>query len=698
MENFNLNWQFYIGDITKEDIQKYDLVNLPHTNKFLPLQYFSPLDYQFVSSYKKVFNLNKKENKRYILNFEGIMMKASLYVNNIFVNESLLGYLDFTNDITDYLVNGTNEILVVADSRESVNATPFGGLIDYMTFGGIYREASLVEKNNTYIKNVKATYLNNKLSIEVFTNSSNYQKVSILLNGIKYDFDRKDEYVIEELEKIKLWDIYEPNLYKITVMIDELDTYSFNFGFRTLEVKDNKLYLNNKMVNIIGLNRHQSYPHIGYAATKNMQYIDAKILKDLGINTVRTSHYPQSRHFLDACDELGLLVFEEIPGWQYLGNEEWKQTVIDNTREMILRDYNHPSIIIFGVRVNESGDCDELYQETNRIAHELDKTRFTGGVRCILNSKLYEDIYTFNDFLWEEGSPTKYQKDITGLDYEVPYLITEFLGHTYPTKKIDNEHRQQTQLLRHAEIQNSAIKGKMMGAIGWCAFDYNTHHQFGSGDKICYHGVMDIYRLPKLAASFYKGLKRREEEIVLEIPTIFAYGERNYGGVTPLYAFTNCDAVKVITTNGKEYTFEVCEEFDSLPNKVFVLHDMGGNWGNDWFSATVIGYINGKEAIRKEFLSDQLPVDLEVKLFDEVIPLNDATRIEVRMIDSVNNVLRFDNSILKIEVENGVLQCPNEVTLYGGEYAFYVRSNKIGTIKVKLTCQNYYKELFIEVK
>ena len=185
MENINLGWQFYIGDITSEEVSNFDVVNLPHTNKFLPLQYFDELDYQFVSSYKKTITVNKEEGKRYILNFEGIMMKATLYVNKKYVNESVLGYLDFRNDITEYLVDGDNEIVVVTDSRETVNATPFGGLIDYMTFGGIYREASFDIKNSTYITNVKATYLDNKLTVEVFTNNDLYQNIYITLDDKK---------------------------------------------------------------------------------------------------------------------------------------------------------------------------------------------------------------------------------------------------------------------------------------------------------------------------------------------------------------------------------------------------------------------------------------------------------------------------------------------------------------------------------
>ena len=89
-------------------------------------------------------------------------------------------------------------------------------------------------------------------------------------------------------------------------------------------------------------------------------------------NIVRTSHYPQSRHFLDACDEMGLLVLEEIPGWQHIGDEAWKLISIDNVSRMIRRDWNHPSIILWGVRINESLDDHDFYTRTNAVAHKLD--------------------------------------------------------------------------------------------------------------------------------------------------------------------------------------------------------------------------------------------------------------------------------------------------------------------------------------
>src|SRR6185369_12869453 len=138
----------------------------------------------------------------------------------------------------------------------------------------------------------------------------------------------------------------------------------------------------------------QTFPWVGQAMPSRAQRRDADILRNkLHCNIVRTSHYPQSRHVLDACDEMGLLVLEEIPGWQHIGDEAWKQIAIDNVRRMIRRDWNHPSIILWGVRINESRDDHDFYTRTNAVAHQLDTTRQTGGIRYFQESEFLEDVF-----------------------------------------------------------------------------------------------------------------------------------------------------------------------------------------------------------------------------------------------------------------------------------------------------------------
>ena len=157
----------------------------------------------------------------------------------------------------------------------------------------------------------------------------------------------------------------------------------------------------------------------------------------------RPSHYPQSRHFLDACDELGLMVLEEIPGWQHIGDASWKDLAVDNVRRMICCDWNHPSIILWGVRINESRDDHDFYTRTNALAHQLDPTRPTGGIRNFEKSELLEDAFTINDFGFPLRAPS-----------HPLYLNTEFVGHTYLTKTIDNKERLAEHTLRHARVHN----------------------------------------------------------------------------------------------------------------------------------------------------------------------------------------------------------------------------------------------------
>ena len=180
--------------------------------------------------------------------------------------------------------------------------------------------------------------------------------------------------------------------------------------------------MNGKVIKLRGLDRHQTFPFVGQAMPGRAQRRDAQILRNkLKCNIVRTSHYPQSRHFLDACDEIGLLVLEEIPGWQHIGDETWKLISIDNVRRMVRRDWNHPSIILWGVRINESKDDHDFYVRTNALSHQLDPTRQTGGIRYLYDSEFLEDVFTMNDFGWPLRAPNHPR-----------YLNTEFVGHTYP--------------------------------------------------------------------------------------------------------------------------------------------------------------------------------------------------------------------------------------------------------------------------
>lgn len=208
---------------------------------------------------------------------------------------------------------------------------------------------------------------------------------------------------LADIPGLSLWELDHPVLYDIEAVLSTAagtDTLSSTFGFRTAQFTTAGFFLNDRVVKIRGLNRHQSWPYTGYAMGRRAQERDAEILKyELKCNLVRTSHYPQSPWFLDHCDRIGLLVFEEIPGWQHIGGEEWQAESVCNVERMIRRDWNRPSIVIWGVRINESPDADDFYARTNEVARALDPTRQTGGVRCITDSEMLEDVYTMSDFV-----------------------------------------------------------------------------------------------------------------------------------------------------------------------------------------------------------------------------------------------------------------------------------------------------------
>lgn len=397
---------------------------------------------------------------------------------------------------------------------------------------------------------------------------------------------------------VKLWDVQKPTLYTLVSETmkngETTDRVETRIGFREVRFQKDGFYLNGKKIKLVGLNRHQSYPYVGYAMPASMQRYDADILKkELGINAVRTSHYPQSHHFIDRCDELGLLVFTEIPGWQHIGDEAWKEQAVVNTLEMVTQYRNHPSIILWGVRINESDDDDGFYRRTNAVAHELDPTRPTGGVRCNKKSSLLEDVYTYNDFVHDgtnEGCEPK--KSVTS-DMKKAYLISEYNGHMYPTKTFDSEEHRLEHALRHVRVLDSVWSHKdIAGAFGWCFFDYNTHGDFGSGDRICYHGVCDMYRNPKLPAYIYSVMQ--DEIPVLEVSSSMDIGEHPASNRGRVYLFTNADSVKFYK-NGvfiKEY-FHKDSEYQHIPRPPMEVTDYIGSQieQNENFSKKQAAYV-----------------------------------------------------------------------------------------------------------
>lgn len=563
-------------------------VRLPHTCKETPFHYFDESLYQMVSGYRRHLLIPKDwQGKRILLTFEGAAHDSTVFCNGKKVGEHHCGYTAFTVDLTDNILYGQDNLLCVRlDSRENLNVPPFGYVIDYMTYGGIYRDVRLEVKENVSLSDIfvhtaidfKSSPVTAQITSEItLTESAENMTIRqyympkstaaaqeswrlLCEQTVSTDVSCDKEFSLTAtITAPLLWDTEEANLYILKTQLYQdntlLDETETTFGIREAVFKKDGFYLNGKKLMIRGLNRHQSYPYVGYAMPESMQRLDADFLKkELGLNAVRTSHYPQSHYFLERCDELGLLVFTEFPGWQHIGDDAWKAQAVANAEDMIRQYRNHPSIILWGIRINESPDDDAFYEKTNAVAHKLDPSRPTGGVRAMKKSHLLEDVYTYNDFLHDGEMPSCDPKKKVTSDMEKPYLISEYNGHMYPTKAFDNEERRSEHAIRHANVLD-AVAGQpdIAGSFGWCMFDYNTHKDFGSGDRICYHGVMDMFRNPKLAANIYAC--EQEQTPVLEITSSMDIGEHPGCNRGNIYILSNADSVKMYKNDRfiKEY-------------------------------------------------------------------------------------------------------------------------------------------------
>lgn len=586
-------------------------VRLPHTCKETPFHYFDESLYQMVSGYRRHLLIPKDwQGKRILLTFEGAAHDSTVFCNGKKVGEHHCGYTAFTVDLTDNVLYGQDNLLCVRlDSRENLNVPPFGYVIDYMTYGGIYRDVRLEVKEKVSLSDIfvhtaidfRSSPVTAQITSEITLTESD-ENVTIrqyympkntaagqgswnLFCEQTVSADTTCDKVITLTAAITdplLWDTEEANLYILKTQLYQdntlLDETETTFGIREAVFKKDGFYLNGRKLRIRGLNRHQSFPYVGYAMPKSMQRLDADLLKkELGLNAVRTSHYPQSHYFLERCDELGLLVFTEFPGWQHIGDDAWKAQAVANAEDMIRQYRNHPSIILWGIRINESPDDDAFYEKTNAVAHKLDPSRPTGGVRAMKKSHLLEDVYTYNDFLHDGEMPGCDPKKKVTSDMEKPYLISEYNGHMYPTKAFDNEERRSEHAIRHANVLD-AVAGQpdIAGSFGWCMFDYNTHKDFGSGDRICYHGVMDMFRNPKLAANIYAC--EQEQTPVLEITSSMDIGEHPGCNRGNIYILSNADSVKMYKNDRfiKEYLPEM-SPYKHLKHGPILIDDFIGD-------------------------------------------------------------------------------------------------------------------------
>ena len=693
-------------------------VTLPHSSKVMPAQGFDEQDYQLLSTYRRRLALPASADQgRVVVEFGAVMTAATVYCNGCCLLQHLGGFVPFSVELTDALrFDGDDVLTVEVDSTERPDIPPFGGHLDYLTFGGVYRDVMLSLLPGTFLTDIFAKpvdVLTGKRRLEVSCaldtdNPSGRLEVPVEVRVEVLDGERvlatgaarvestawaegrsAGSVTLTGLQELRLWDLDDPALYTVVVRLVQdgqvVDETKLRTGLRDARFTDQGFQLNGHRVTLRGLNRHQIYPHVGAAMGARGQRRDALVLRsELGCNAVRTSHYPQDPSFLDACDELGLLVFEEMPGWQHIGDQAWQDLACRDVEAMVRRDRNHPSIILWGVRVNESFDSTDFYTRTNAIAHRLDGSRPTSGVRYFRESELLEDVFALNDF--QTGG-------LLHPPHHPRYLVSEYAGHMFPTKRYDNVQRVQEHALLHLRVLDGLHSDPAIaGGFGWCAFDYATHAEFGSGNRICYHGVADDWRVPKPAAAAYRSQRDPDTEVVLEPAFIWAAGDHSdYGGPGVGLILSNCD--RVLAFVDERVAAELVPDragYPHLPHPPFRFDQTSGiaPWRRSWGDLRLEGYLGDNLVATRTLSGRGLDQDLRVSTDDDVLVADgaDTTRLLIRVTDEYGNARPYTTGAVRIGVEGPLTLIGNDpAALVGGVAAVWLRAqNRPGTAVVRV--------------
>ncbi len=701
-------------------------VTLPHCAAGLGWQNWDPGQWQKVWIYRRSFHLPARlSGRRIFLRFSGVMNAATPVVNGHALPRHVGGYLPFEYEISGAVRPGLNVLAVAVDSRWA-NAPPEGSplgpkSIDYLEPGGLVRSVSLLAAPPTFIHNVFAkpvSVLDAGRRVQVIGTldaampaAQPLRLQAELLEGdrvlardsqtvrLSAPGSRQVALTLANLGNIKLWHVDAPHLYSLAVTLwaggKLLHTARNRIGLRDARFEVDGFFLNGGRLQIFGLNRHELYPYVGFAMPPRVLRRDAHILRrQFNCNFVRCSHYPQSEAFLDACDELGLMVWEELPGWQYLGDAAWRKLAVRDVADMVRRDRNHPAIVIWGVRINESANDPALYRLTRQTAKSLDDSRPTSGTMTRHSTQDWlQDVFAFDDYHKSARGGVGIRPPLEG----VPYLVTEAVGQfDYSSGKgFGSKYRraadaalQAQQGLRHAQAHDrGAAHPRCAGVIAWCAFDYAS--LMNAYNAVKCPGVADGFRIPKLGAAFYAAQARPEVQAIIEPSFYWDFGPETPAGPGTMAAiFSNCDHLEVYV-NGRLHA-KVKPDRDGFPNlkhpPFFVNLNVDGAGLPE---LRIDGYVGGRLALSRSFSSNRATDQLLLRADDHRLRADgcDSTRVAFQAADRHGAPRAFTGGSVTLTVSGpGLIVGENPFNLAenGGAGAVWIRTaeDKPGSIRV----------------
>lgn len=741
----NQNWLFG-GKFTADAIQPdfddraFSKVTLPHCVAKLSWQGWHPAQWQDVWIYRQHFSLPKEfRNRRVFLDFDGVMNTATPTINGQTLPTHAGGYLPFQYEITDKLKHDDNVLAVAIDSRwNSVppEGSPKGSpAVDYLEPGGIVRSVALRAVPQIFISDVFAKPVdvlgpNRRVEVTCTIDAAMAAPKPVQLWVFLMDGERRivgekrmlplDQPGISEvsvtltgLGDIKLWDVDNPKLYQVLAMLlpqssdsEQEHSYRTRIGFRETRFDVDGFFLNGKRFRLFGLDRHEIYPYVGFAMPSRVMRRDAEILRrEFNCNAVRCSHYPQTEAFLDACDELGIMVWQETPGWQFLGDAAWKDLVVRDVQNMVRRDRNHPSIIIWGVRVNESRNDAELYQRTTAAAKALDDSRPASGSmtpdsRKNWRKEWHEDVFAFDDYHVAPDGTVGIDAPLEG----VPYMLAEAVGQfSYGvTKGFNNKYRRAGELLMqvqqalfHAQAHDRAAAfPRLAGVIAWCAFDYGS--QMNAYNEVKCPGVADVFRIPKLGATFYQSQVSPAVRPVIQPNFYWDFGGHSpHGPGKNASIFSNCEKLEIFV--GGKQVASIQPDRTNFPRleypPFFCDLEIAENVVKTKPELRIDGYVGDKLVLSRTFSSDAGKDQLFLAADDSEIVGDgtDATRLVFKVVDKYGSERAYAGGEIIFSLTGpGLIVGDNPFTLLdstGGVGAVWIKTleNAVGQIIVKAT-------------
>jgi beta-galactosidase len=724
--DFNAGWLFG-GRYTpgsadaRYDDRGFARITLPHTVTPLSWGNWDPASWEGVWIYRKHFRLPEGTSGRVFVCFDGVMVNATAVINGTGVSTHEGGYLPWCVELTGHLRSGRNVLALIVDSRwlpVPPDGAPAGApAVDYLQPGGVYRDATLRVVPDVFLADVFARpagvlgpdrTVQVQATIDAATVPAGPVRVTARLEdgpdvlatasataAVTVPGTMRATLAITGIPQVTLWSPAAPKLYTVLVTLTLPDgqghEVAVRTGFREAVFETGGFYLNGERLKIFGLNRHQLFPYLGMAAPARLQRRDAEILKqELNCNMVRCSHYPQSPHFLDACDELGLMVWQELPGWQYVGGERWRAIMLRNVADMIIRDRSRPSVIVWGTRPNEAANYPGLYAQARELAHHLDGSRQTTGAMATYSLHGWaEDVFSYDDYQSRDGSALL-RPPLRG----VPYLVSEAVGALDgpPTFRwLDPGPALAEQALMHAQVHDIAQADPCYaGLLGWAGFDYAS---LNGGDRVWEAlktpGVVDTFRVPKPGAAFYRSQQDPSAGPVI-LPVFFwDFGPgAPPGGPGRAMIATNCDRLEIYV--GSKHVATAAPDvarFRGLAHPP-VFADLTVD-GSSLPELRIDGYLGSRLAASVRMSADTTRDRLVLTADDASIQGDgtDTTRLTFRAVDAYGNQRPWATGLVALSVAGPATligDSPFDFGGYGGVGGAFLQSRpgRSGLVRV----------------